>query len=276
MSVIDRLEVRLDDAASYEHMFPMRSDATSQAFRRRRYDHDQGAVAELDNAPVSKTGDSRFESWLPRFSTRDLSTARRGMIRPWGSPPTCSSSSPASASATPRPRAGSGCRCCSRSRSRSARSSIHGLDGAMIVRLIIALIVTAPGVFVGHDDRGPRGERERPPPLRLGAPRAPVRFSSGPRPGGDRSGHSRERQRAHRRRGARAHAHPRALPRDRRGHPLPVPPPLRRAGRVGGRPLRRQRGQGPRRQDGRRAERDVPPSRRALQQARGRREPASR
>ena len=27
---------------------------------------DQGAVAKLDKAPVSKTGDSRFESWLPR------------------------------------------------------------------------------------------------------------------------------------------------------------------------------------------------------------------
>ena len=26
----------------------------------------RGAVAELANAPVSKTGDSRFESWLPR------------------------------------------------------------------------------------------------------------------------------------------------------------------------------------------------------------------
>ena len=26
-----------------------------------------GAVAKLDKAPVSKTGDSRFESWLPRF-----------------------------------------------------------------------------------------------------------------------------------------------------------------------------------------------------------------
>ena len=25
-----------------------------------------GAVAKLDKAPVSKTGDSRFESWLPR------------------------------------------------------------------------------------------------------------------------------------------------------------------------------------------------------------------
>ena len=26
-----------------------------------------GAVAQLAKAPVSKTGDSRFESWLPRF-----------------------------------------------------------------------------------------------------------------------------------------------------------------------------------------------------------------
>jgi hypothetical protein len=34
-----------------------------------RYDSTgPGAVAKLDKAPVSKTGDSRFESWLPRFS----------------------------------------------------------------------------------------------------------------------------------------------------------------------------------------------------------------
>ena len=28
-----------------------------------------GAVAQLAKAPVSKTGDSRFESWLPRFGS---------------------------------------------------------------------------------------------------------------------------------------------------------------------------------------------------------------
>ena len=42
----------------------------------------------------------------------------------------------------------------------------------------------------------------------------------------------------------------------------------------GRRHRRRERRQGPRRADGRRAERDVPPPRRALQQARGRRERA--
>ena len=36
-----------------------------------RYDPDpSGAVAQLAKAPVSKTGDSRFESWLPRYSSR--------------------------------------------------------------------------------------------------------------------------------------------------------------------------------------------------------------
>jgi hypothetical protein len=29
--------------------------------------HPSGAVAQLAKAPVSKTGDSRFESWLPRL-----------------------------------------------------------------------------------------------------------------------------------------------------------------------------------------------------------------
>ena len=45
-------------------------DALSRApgsVRYRRYDPPGGAVAKLDKAPVSKTGDSRFESWLPRF-----------------------------------------------------------------------------------------------------------------------------------------------------------------------------------------------------------------
>ena len=29
-----------------------------------------GALAKLDKAPVSKTGDSRFESWVPRSESR--------------------------------------------------------------------------------------------------------------------------------------------------------------------------------------------------------------
>jgi hypothetical protein len=33
-----------------------------------RYDPARGAVAQLAKAPVSKTGDSRFESWLPRLA----------------------------------------------------------------------------------------------------------------------------------------------------------------------------------------------------------------
>ena len=32
----------------------------------RGYDAGVGALAKLDKAPVSKTGDSRFESWVPR------------------------------------------------------------------------------------------------------------------------------------------------------------------------------------------------------------------
>jgi hypothetical protein len=34
-----------------------------------RYDQPSGAVAQLAKAPVSKTGDSRFESWLPRYQS---------------------------------------------------------------------------------------------------------------------------------------------------------------------------------------------------------------
>jgi hypothetical protein len=34
--------------------------------------HPSGAVAQLAKAPVSKTGDSRFESWLPRPSHRKI------------------------------------------------------------------------------------------------------------------------------------------------------------------------------------------------------------
>lgn len=38
-----------------------------------RYDPcPSGAVAQLAKAPVSKTGDSRFESWLPRNASSDV------------------------------------------------------------------------------------------------------------------------------------------------------------------------------------------------------------
>ena len=37
-----------------------------------------GAVAQLAKAPVSKTGDSRFESWLPRSISWYASSSRRG------------------------------------------------------------------------------------------------------------------------------------------------------------------------------------------------------
>ena len=149
-------------------MFPYGADGLQA--ERRRYDQNRGAVAELANAPVSKTGDSRFESWLPRLTTGDSSSPRRGMIRPWGSPPMCSSSSPASASATPRRPAGSGFRSSSRSHWRSGRVFIHGLDGAIVVRLIIALIVTALGVFVGMmiDARAEASADH--PALRVGSP----------------------------------------------------------------------------------------------------------
>jgi hypothetical protein len=36
----------------------------------RRYDP-PGGSGQMDTAPVSKTGDSRFESWLPRFRAGD-------------------------------------------------------------------------------------------------------------------------------------------------------------------------------------------------------------
>ena len=42
------------------------SGAGTAGPRLARYDHAPGAVAQLAKAPVSKTGDSRFESWLPR------------------------------------------------------------------------------------------------------------------------------------------------------------------------------------------------------------------
>jgi hypothetical protein len=32
-------------------------------------DQSSGALAKLAKAPVSKTGDSRFESWLPRLGS---------------------------------------------------------------------------------------------------------------------------------------------------------------------------------------------------------------
>jgi hypothetical protein len=34
-----------------------------------------GAVAQLAKAPVSKTGDSRFESWLPRSLSQQVAVA---------------------------------------------------------------------------------------------------------------------------------------------------------------------------------------------------------
>src|SRR5262249_46519914 len=35
-----------------------------------------GALAKLDKAPVSKTGDSRFESWVPRYPARTTGPPR--------------------------------------------------------------------------------------------------------------------------------------------------------------------------------------------------------
>src|SRR5829696_4348338 len=39
-----------------------------------------GALAKLDKAPVSKTGDSRFESWVPRLSNP---APRAGFVVSW-------------------------------------------------------------------------------------------------------------------------------------------------------------------------------------------------
>ena len=42
-----------------------------------------GAVAKVDKAPVSKTGDSRFESWLPRLlPARSVADAGGGIRTP--------------------------------------------------------------------------------------------------------------------------------------------------------------------------------------------------
>jgi hypothetical protein len=51
---------------------------SQRSVRDRRYDPPGGAVAKLDKAPVSKTGDSRFESWLPRFLLPVIGALQRG------------------------------------------------------------------------------------------------------------------------------------------------------------------------------------------------------
>ncbi len=108
----------------------------------------------MDNAPVSKTGDSRFESWLPRL------TWSRFEAGPVGN------DSPVIAyvlfflaglgfgyAAPPRWKwlpllfplvLGIGA------------IINHGLDGSILLRLVIALIITALGILVGTvlDARG--------------------------------------------------------------------------------------------------------------------------
>jgi hypothetical protein len=119
-------------------------------------------VAKWTKAPVSKTGDSRFESWLPRFHLA-IAARRRGNEPPVGI-----------AAYVLFFLAGVGFGYAAPGKWRwvpivfplalaVGAAAREGVDGTMAVRLIVALLVTAGGVFLGAllDARGERGERAR-------------------------------------------------------------------------------------------------------------------
>jgi hypothetical protein len=122
----------------------------------------QGAVAQLVVASVSKTEGPRFESWLPR-SPRRLARAGRGNDPPVGV-----------AAYVLFFVAGIGFGYAASGRWKwlpivfplalaIGAAAQEGIDGTMVARLIVALLVTVGGLLLGAllDSRGGRGERAR-------------------------------------------------------------------------------------------------------------------
>jgi hypothetical protein len=142
-------------------MFPTKPDAI--ALPRWHLESSLRGSISIGREPVSKTGGSRFESWLPRFAQPGLAPSRPGNDSPVGVVAYLLFFV-----------AGLGFGYAAVGKWKwlpilfplvlALGAAIQqGIDGTWVFRVIIALVVTVGGVLLGAmlDARGERGERAR-------------------------------------------------------------------------------------------------------------------